>query len=281
MQAIHAKLYRYFKVRSNVSLSFAYEESGLDYAMNRYFANTTGRFQSPDKGGINIGVPASLNRYVYAVNDPIKYTDPTGRRPAELECSRMVEINPAWECQYATARPLGGLAEIVDIIEPRGSPWWVAERRITIDLARASGLPVDLIGTDGWFLPDQKMKVIDSLFAIKSRFERLEDCRKLFGFGDAPAALNFLKGVSISALSITSQVSWTDYVAANLIATGITVNGKVYLVGRAFDGSGNKLDDVILHEMRHLLLGNSAEAKEAVDSAQGRHDLSEKCQTGQ
>jgi len=38
------------------------QESGLDYAMNRYYANTGGRFVSPDKGQPVLTMPSSLNR---------------------------------------------------------------------------------------------------------------------------------------------------------------------------------------------------------------------------
>jgi RHS repeat-associated protein len=53
-------------------------ESGLDYAMGRYYGNTSGRFLSADKGPYELDEPASLNRYVYVESDPINFTDSTG-----------------------------------------------------------------------------------------------------------------------------------------------------------------------------------------------------------
>jgi RHS repeat-associated protein len=53
------------------------QESRLDYAMNRYYANTAGRFASPDKGKLRLFLPASLNRYSYVGADPINRTDST------------------------------------------------------------------------------------------------------------------------------------------------------------------------------------------------------------
>jgi RHS repeat-associated protein len=53
-------------------------ESGLDYAMNRYVANATGRFSSPDKSKAALFSPTSLNRYTFPNLDPINNTDPTG-----------------------------------------------------------------------------------------------------------------------------------------------------------------------------------------------------------
>jgi RHS repeat-associated protein len=56
-------------------------ESGLDYAMNRYLANSYGRFVSADPkgiGAVDIKVPSTLNMYIYVKNDPINFTDPEG-----------------------------------------------------------------------------------------------------------------------------------------------------------------------------------------------------------
>jgi RHS repeat-associated protein len=55
-------------------------ESGLDYAMARYFASRSGRFMTPDPEhvGANVGDPQSWNAYAYAGNDPINFVDPDG-----------------------------------------------------------------------------------------------------------------------------------------------------------------------------------------------------------
>jgi len=76
------------------------KETNLDYAINRYYAPIHGRFTSVDpyniifekekgKGEeekINILVvyilqPQIWNKYSYSVNNPLKFTDPDGRRP--------------------------------------------------------------------------------------------------------------------------------------------------------------------------------------------------------
>ena len=55
-------------------------ESLLDYAWNRYYDNTTGRFLTPDpyKGSGDPYNPQSWNRYGYGLNDPVGNNDPSG-----------------------------------------------------------------------------------------------------------------------------------------------------------------------------------------------------------
>lgn len=54
------------------------QESGLDYAQQRFFTSQFKRFMSPDPLFGDISDPQSLNRYAYVENDPINAIDPTG-----------------------------------------------------------------------------------------------------------------------------------------------------------------------------------------------------------
>jgi RHS repeat-associated protein len=54
-------------------------ESGLDYAMARYYDSTVGRFCSADPVGGESDDPQTWNRYTYSRNDPIDVTDPSGK----------------------------------------------------------------------------------------------------------------------------------------------------------------------------------------------------------
>jgi RHS repeat-associated protein len=53
-------------------------ESGLDYAMHRYYSSGYGHFQTPDLLMGSIANPQSLNRYAYVTNDPANMADPLG-----------------------------------------------------------------------------------------------------------------------------------------------------------------------------------------------------------
>jgi RHS repeat-associated protein len=54
--------------------------TGLDYAVNRYYASIWGRFTSPDpkRRSMRLADPGSLNRYAYALDDPVNKNDRTG-----------------------------------------------------------------------------------------------------------------------------------------------------------------------------------------------------------
>jgi len=51
---------------------------GLVYLRARYYDPDLGRFVSKDPVLGSLGIPQTLNRYAYVVNNPLKYTDPTG-----------------------------------------------------------------------------------------------------------------------------------------------------------------------------------------------------------
>jgi len=57
--------------------------TGLDYAMNRYYSSSWGRFVTPDPSpsSIDLRTPQSWNRYAYAVEDPVNGNDPSGLDP--------------------------------------------------------------------------------------------------------------------------------------------------------------------------------------------------------
>jgi RHS repeat-associated protein len=60
---------------------FERDASGLDYANARMYNSARGRFMQPDPKGLSAGrlrYPLSLNRYTYALNDPVNVVDPAG-----------------------------------------------------------------------------------------------------------------------------------------------------------------------------------------------------------
>jgi len=83
-------------------------ETGLDYFGVRYYASMQGRFTGADPYDINferqetadpeeadalfteyIGQPQRWNRYSYALNNPLRYVDPDGRKEEEFEVHKL------------------------------------------------------------------------------------------------------------------------------------------------------------------------------------------------
>ncbi len=65
-------------------------ETGLDFAQARYYASAQGRFTSSDPLMASAATvnPKTWNRYAYALNNPLRFTDPTGLRACEdASCS--------------------------------------------------------------------------------------------------------------------------------------------------------------------------------------------------
>jgi RHS repeat-associated protein len=56
------------------------DETGLDYAINRYYSPMQGRFTSvdPENAGADESDPQSWNGYAYGRNNPVLYVDPDG-----------------------------------------------------------------------------------------------------------------------------------------------------------------------------------------------------------
>ena len=60
-------------------------ETGLDYFGERYYSNSVGRFISVDPltASAKISNPQTMNRYVYVLNNPLRYVDPTGMEESD------------------------------------------------------------------------------------------------------------------------------------------------------------------------------------------------------
>lgn len=54
-------------------------ETGLDYFGARYYSSVQGRFIGADIAGPNVSDPQTLNKYLYTLNNPLRYIDPDGR----------------------------------------------------------------------------------------------------------------------------------------------------------------------------------------------------------
>ena len=122
------------------------DSTGLYYYGARYYDASIGRFISADSVGQKPTDPQSLNRYTYCLNNPLKYTDPTGH-----------DIVPYWQWfQSGNTNPppppppvvtiehptfLGFCTGLADfLLDPTG---YVAEKGVNTILSPA-GVQVDV-----------------------------------------------------------------------------------------------------------------------------------------
>ena len=63
------------------------DDTSLYYFAARYYDPSVGRFATEDTWEGRLHQPASQNRYVYVLNNPLRYVDPTGHWDVDLICS--------------------------------------------------------------------------------------------------------------------------------------------------------------------------------------------------
>jgi RHS repeat-associated protein len=78
-------------------------ESGLDYFLARYYSGAQGRFTSPDIAGPDLTNPQTLNKYRYALNNPLRYTDPNGLYERDVHMSLTWAVGEAAGFSDATS----------------------------------------------------------------------------------------------------------------------------------------------------------------------------------
>ena len=69
--------------------------TGLDYAHNRYYASSLGRFLTPDPygGSARLGNPGGWNRYAYVGDDPINTNDPLGLCTFNININNLARLS--------------------------------------------------------------------------------------------------------------------------------------------------------------------------------------------
>jgi RHS repeat-associated protein len=146
-------------------------ESGLDYALARYYNSRTGTFCSADPLAGNPSDPQSWNRYPYGRNDPINKNDPSGKFFAligMLVAEMMPTIITATETVVVHATPT--LLETVGTYTEAALPF----------AAAAGSLPLQPTG-GGPQKPQQTPK------------QRFKDCNSQFGDANSQAHLTYNK----------------------------------------------------------------------------------------
>jgi RHS repeat-associated protein len=80
--------------RNKFATYFRDSSTGLDYALNRYYSSSMGRFLTPDPfgGSPSLERPNSWNRYAYVENDPVNYYDPAGLAQCPAGATNCIDV---------------------------------------------------------------------------------------------------------------------------------------------------------------------------------------------
>jgi RHS repeat-associated protein len=91
-------------------------ESGLDYFVARYYGSNLGRFMTPDPllTTLRSENPQTLNRYAYTLNNPLRYTDPTGAYEEDVHEQLTTVLAQAAGFDENTASQIGRADQGVD-----------------------------------------------------------------------------------------------------------------------------------------------------------------------
>ncbi len=91
-------------------------ETGLDYFGARYYGSTMGRFLSVDPllSTLRPENPQTLNRYAYTLNNPLRYTDPTGKYEEDVHRDLTTVLAMAAGFDADTAAAIGEADNRID-----------------------------------------------------------------------------------------------------------------------------------------------------------------------
>ncbi len=166
------------------------DASGLTYLRARYYNPATGTFTSRDPFGGVLTQPATLNAYTYALNNPLRYTDPSGEfidtvidiASVGFDLYTIVDkYNRGCSIAWSDWGTLGlDVLSMAIPFVPAGGMWLRIGIHVddTIDLLNAVDNVHDLgnaVSTTGqWhhILSNKIMKAIDNHTTLKGAFKR-------------------------------------------------------------------------------------------------------------
>jgi RHS repeat-associated protein len=109
-------------------------ETGFDYFGARYYSSIQGRFTSPDTAPHDPENPQTLNKYRYALNNPLRYIDRDGLYEIDVhkDLTAVLALAAGFSPEIATA--IGAATQWVDD-DPRTDP--TAPRNVLNEQMRA------------------------------------------------------------------------------------------------------------------------------------------------
>jgi RHS repeat-associated protein len=251
-------------------------ETGLDYAMDRFYGNTTGRFQSPDTGAARLTMPMTLNRYIYGFNDPINNGDPTGREPCAYSVcvttppppppAPIIDLTLLAFASGGLFGGGGGMSPYAAMMAAVGAPPGPAEvDAIVAQAVQAAGIPQIFNSRIGG--PGVYRALADVWNRLGSGGQSSTDCLNFLNSqgGDARALIGALIDngkVGVGEIRVLANAASPGIGAATdpsaQFAFVINTEGGFFnqIAGVNPGGYGNQTqaqDYILLHELSHLL----------------------------
>ena len=114
----------------NVRLPGQYydEETGFNYNGPRYYDAARGGFDQPDPSGLNGGI----DLYVYGLNNPLMYVDPSGLCPGDDDegeqgryqnCNQTQQSGDSWLTKFRNKMLMKACKKVIDNACKEGSPY--------------------------------------------------------------------------------------------------------------------------------------------------------------
>jgi RHS repeat-associated protein len=254
-------------------------ESGLDCAMNRYYANTSARFVSVDQGQAALWAPQTLNRYPYVANDPINNVDPDGNCLVFVNSgNNMTTVLPCpgpppfWLDSFLSSLSSGPMSSLATMLAMGFMP---TEPAVESYQQRLERMTLTNVGTRH---SDPRNNILTN--AVRNAIARVQDysdCAKHFGglkgFLDVLASVDFEIAFDADPVRTQHQAAYDQGRLGTGVAYGIPLTGHILIndnpVGHPgfFGVNIDAQTGTILHEMLHKYIGG-------VDPSHRRADYS-------
>jgi RHS repeat-associated protein len=181
-------------------------ETGLDYFDIRYLSGAQGRFTSADPMDGWQGDPQSWNKYAYARNNPLLYTDPSGMRYTICDTSGNCHDD------YSDAdfdKNLSGTSKNGVIYDNDGNKIGTYQRTSFDDLSP-----------------------MGNMFFNEMSNRRAESNGKIAIFGAASGATGVAGGVATATGTVAAVIDGVTYTAEQLAALGPVVLARLVAAGK-------------------------------------------------
>jgi len=235
----------------------------LDYADQRYYSNSLGRFMSPDpyKASGGPGNPKSWNRYAYVEGDPVNFNDPRGLMVSPSEgCGAPgteyciddgsggggggggSNCGPGWATDSSLSDPCP-----VPVALPSGDGGGDGSGLLPKDDARKDLGKIKCYGLLGLASAEAAQKWFDTITFHVGSYGRLQVQGGRPQTDPAPA-----NTLGYGQININSDYNWGDFSKVT-ISTGATHNYLSYMNTTL----GTKMTSeqlgtmIIIHELRH------------------------------